>query len=308
MVSRKIVFKIKRFLPKKVFDFLLLIKHVPKNIGSAYLELKYRFLNRFFKTYGLSKRERKTKIILSTTTFPKRINKEFLSIETILRQTIKPDKIILWLAKNEFPHMKERLPKKLLDLEKRGLTIKFTDNNLRSNNKLFHSLKENQDSIIITFDDDCFYPKNYVEKLFKKHLEFPKDIIGYDAVQIKFDEKGNVKKYDDWFDYERDNNSRNDTFLLSVNGILYPPRSISKEAFNDKVLREISLYNDDIWFKAMALLQGTKHRRIFKKNKQFPSILGTQKFGLFHSNVGENRNDKIISDVFKRYKLSKLFR
>ena len=54
----------------------------------------------------------------------------------------------------------------------------------------------------------------------------------------------------------------------------------------------------DVWAKC---------KRIFKKNKQFPSILDTQQFGLFHSNVTNNRNDQILKNIWKKYSLSKYF-
>ena len=41
-------------------------------------------------------------IIVSLTTFGKRINNVHLTIESIFRQTIRPEKIILWLAESEF--------------------------------------------------------------------------------------------------------------------------------------------------------------------------------------------------------------
>lgn len=307
MLSQKTVKIIKNLLPIKIFNLLLFVKKIPTNIISYFLEKKYAFLNKYSKNCGLVEYKRRTPIIMSTTTFPARINKAYLPIETILRQTIKPDKIYLWLANNEFPLGESSLPENLVKLKRRGLEIKFTRTNLRSNNKLFHSLNENPDAIIITFDDDCFYPKTYIEKLYAAHKKHPKDIIGYDAMQIKTDKKGMPLPYNTWFDYERTNRARDDTFLLSVNGILYPPKTMPLEAFNKKVLLKISLFNDDVWFKAMALLKGIKHRRLYVKNKQFLSVLDTQQLGLNNINVIKNRNDQIIKQVFEYYKLSRFF-
>ena len=52
--------------------------------------------------YRLNNNNRKEKIIVSLTTYNKRINTVFLTIESIFEQTVKPDKIVLWLDKNEF--------------------------------------------------------------------------------------------------------------------------------------------------------------------------------------------------------------
>lgn len=297
--------KAKSIMPPSVFSALSLVKNIPFNFISFYLEKRYDFLGKNFPTYGISRKNRKIKVILNITTFPARITKVYLPIETILRQTIKPDKIILWLAIDEFPLGIKSLPKKLLEMKKRGLEIRLIKNNLRSNNKIFHGLKEFPNFINVNFDDDCFYPKDYLEILLKAHNKYPSDIIGYDSHQIKLDNQNQVMPYKSWFYYDKKKVVGNDIFLLSANGIIYPPNSMPKEAFDENVLKEISWYNDDIWFKAMALIKGVKHRRISGKNKKFPIVLGTQKFGLFHSNVIGNRNNKIIKDVFGKYNLAK---
>lgn len=75
------------------------------------------------------------KIIVSLTSFNKRIGRVWIVIESILRQTCKPDMIILWLSKEEFPSM-ECLPKKLLRLQKRGLIINLREGNLMSHKNI----------------------------------------------------------------------------------------------------------------------------------------------------------------------------
>src|SRR5690554_3260312 len=54
-------------------------------------------------------------LIVSFTSFPARIKKVHLVVESILRQTVLPHRIILWLSKEQFPTEKS-LPKKLLEL------------------------------------------------------------------------------------------------------------------------------------------------------------------------------------------------
>ena len=59
--------------------------------------LPYCLSNR--KHYGLFIGERTEKIVVSLTSFPNRISKLWMVIETILSQSIKPDKVILYLSK-----------------------------------------------------------------------------------------------------------------------------------------------------------------------------------------------------------------
>ena len=46
------------------------------------------------KRVGIKKIKREQKIIVSLTTFPKRIDSVWITIETLLRQTVKPDEAI----------------------------------------------------------------------------------------------------------------------------------------------------------------------------------------------------------------------
>ena len=64
------------------------------------------------KRYGLNCNKRSQKVIVSLTSYPKRINTVWITIETLLRQSFKPDKIILWLATDQFDGI-ESLPTEL---------------------------------------------------------------------------------------------------------------------------------------------------------------------------------------------------
>jgi hypothetical protein len=303
MIRENLISSLEKYLPRRLFILFLKINRARKDFKSYLLEKKYIFLNKHSNTFGITRNKRSTPVILSGTTFPARIGKVYLTINTLLRQKTKPDHIFLWLANDEFPKGRDELPRSLLDLEKRGLTIKFTDANLLCNNKAFHTMKEFPDSRVITYDDDCFYDSEYTKHLLIANKKYPNDVIGYDAMQIKLDKKGNILPYNSWFTYIPNNEARHDTFLLNVNGIIYPTKLFPKETFNIKALKSMSIYADDIWMKAMAMKAGIKHRRLFKHNKKYPEVLGTQKTALFHENVNNNRNDKIINTVFKKYKL-----
>ncbi len=54
-----------------------------------------------FRTGIISSREQRP-VVISLTTIPSRLDKAWLTIESLLRQSKKPNKIILWLAEDEF--------------------------------------------------------------------------------------------------------------------------------------------------------------------------------------------------------------
>lgn len=63
------------------------------------------------------------RMVVSLTTFPLRIGKVHLTIQSILRQSRPADRILLWLSKEEFPE-EAQLPANLLRLKEKGLDIR----------------------------------------------------------------------------------------------------------------------------------------------------------------------------------------
>lgn len=101
-------------------------------------------------------------IIVSLTSSGQRIHNAYLAIESIMQQTLKPNKIILWLAEEEFSH--NQLPESLKILESRGLEIRFCEDQ-KTYNKLIPTLKLHPDDIIITIDDNVIYPIDLLDRL-----------------------------------------------------------------------------------------------------------------------------------------------
>ena len=111
---------------------------------------KYRIVNNGSLT------EHRERILVSFTSFPKRINKVWLVVESLLRQSYKPDLVILWLSKEQFESLNV-LPARLLNLQKRGLMLKIKEGDMRSHKKYYYALREYPNYVIITVDDDIIY-------------------------------------------------------------------------------------------------------------------------------------------------------
>ena len=244
---------------------------------------------------------RKQKIIVSLTTYPKRFDVVHLTLETLLNQTVKPDKIILWLSQEEVSSH-DNIPKHIQKLSDRGLEIKIVSKNLRSYNKLIYALKEYSNDLIITVDDDIFYPNFLVEELYKKYLQYNNCIIAYRCSQIEM-KNGKIVPYLSWKSAKDYQNPSYKLFPTGVGGILYPPGSLNREVFNEALFMELAPTADDIWFKAMALLNGTKTIQVFKDSIEFPLIDGSQDDALWKINNGQNQNDIQLKKVFDYFDL-----
>lgn len=196
------------------------------------------------------------KIIISLTSFPGRINRLWLVIETLLRQKVKPDVIILWLSKEQFPSLLS-VPKSLLKLQKRGLKIELRDGDLRSHKKYLYAFNEYPEYSIVTVDDDIFYPTTLLSSLLKASEHNPNCIVANYLKQIQYNEDGFLKSYLQWPHINNDSISSSHLFFGSGGGVLFPPQSLHSDLLKKDLFMRLTPYADDIWLNTMARLAGT---------------------------------------------------
>lgn len=280
--------------------FVLFIVRISNLVLPTYFRLTAPFFS--LKESKIVKDE-KDLYIVSLTTFPSRIDKVWLTIETIFRQSVKPDAIILWLYEGEF-NGKASLPKNLLAQEKRGLQIRFCQQNLMPHKKYYFSMQSHPNATIITIDDDIFYATSMLKKLIKASQKYPKTICCCIARKIAL-ENNQLKKYDDWY-YTFSNEEPSFHLLpIGVGGVLYPPKSIHSEAFDIDALSLLSLRADDLWLKVMSALNKVSVVAISGEFKRYPMPI-TQKnnVSLMTENVDLGKNDLIISNLLSSYDLN----
>lgn len=206
--------------------------------------------------YGLNRtEERSEKIVASLTTFPARIHKVSLTIETIMHQSVKADAIELWLSREQFPGEEKDLPQDLLDLQSRGLSICFADDDLRSHKKYYYAMQKHPNAIVITFDDDCFYPVDTIEQLLRGHNRVPEDVVGF--ANTRFDKKDFMQPIR-WKMQEIACYSLISIGVVGASGTLYPPAVLHNEAYNTQKIKELSFYADDQWLTVMTYMNGRK--------------------------------------------------
>lgn len=233
---------------------------------------------------GVTAEKRTPQVIVSLTTYPARINSVYKTISTLLQQTVKPDRVVLWLAEPQFPDKK--LPPDLTRLQEFGLEIKWTKNDIRSFKKLIPSLKEYPEDIIITVDDDNYYDERLVEFLYNSYLEAPDCIHARQAFVVKQDRKGDLVM-------KARNYVYNSTYLPSFlnepvgcGGVLYPPHVLDTNVLNEEQFMKEVPTNDDLWFWAHALIKGTKIN-VIKNNYKLKNYIveNSQEDALWQKNM-----------------------
>ena len=263
----------------------------------------YFYLTDLLSSKRLEKKiETEESYIVSLTSFPVRIRKVWLTIETILRQKVKPDKIILWLYREEFEG-KENLPKNLIRLEKRGLEIRFCDENLMPNLKYFYTMIENPDANVITIDDDILYPPDLIEKLKHWHEIYPESIIAPITRQIKV-LAHKIRPYKEWRYLHINTEPSFLNLTMGVGGSFYPKGSLHPDTFDLDTLKRMSLKTDDLWLKVMSLKCNTGVVSIAGEYPGFfiPVIIKNN-ISLMSENIHQGMNDIIFKNLMDHFKL-----
>ena len=272
-----------------------------KSIDKFVLENKIKNFNK----NGVTTNKRDKKLIVSLTSFPERLYDIHFCIYSILNQTIKPDEIILWLATNQFPNGEKDIPQDVSNLKKFGLKIKWYDD-IKSYKKLIPALEEYPNDLIITADDDLFYPKNWLESLYEEHKQNPNYIICQRSRKISFNKDSSFKSYDEW--KFNDGEIKESFFNFSTNGAgsLFPPHSLYSDVFNKKLFEKLCPNADDIWIWAMAVLNRTKIKGVKDNMTKLTYVNLARELDiinektLYSSNVGGG-NDLQLKNILDYY-------
>lgn len=257
--------------------------------------------NECVKENAINTEIRKIKVIASMTSFPARIEYVHIALKSLMTQSYKPDRIILWLANEQFPE--HELPEQLLELQKYGLEIKWCDD-LYGHKKYYYCLLNQQpNEVIITFDDDIIYPVDAIKRLMIKHEKYPNCIICERAQAIDYERDGTLKNPGRWktisnIGYKKPSYSLNPS---PGGGCLIPYNGFYKDAKNEKKIRELAYKNDDLWYMFMAAENGIRTVKTQKYHKPFSLIIGSQTVQMATENVVGNRNQIIMDGLIKEY-------
>lgn len=245
-------------------------------------------------------------VVVSFTSYPARIEHVWITAFTLLNQTVKPDHLILWLARSQFDSI-EDVPDSLTRLQKFGLEIEFCED-LRSHKKYFYSLEKYRDAILVTADDDIFYPTTWLADLLKKHAEYPDAVCCNWAHRITMTD-GKINPYEEWEKCIKDGADKpsHDTVQIGYAGVLYPPGALDPRTLDKDRIVKLCLNADDLWLKAMAYLNGTKVICVKNNPTKLFDILRVQDSALYKVNVGQNLNDRAMENILSEFSELKSF-
>lgn len=241
-------------------------------------------------------RPQRLDVIISLTSFPARIDYVYLTIESFLRQTVLPEKIILWLSKEQFLD-EHSVPERLKKLQNKVFQIRYVDGDIRSHKKYYYSFGEYPDKTVITTDDDIVYPPRFLEQLLETSKAFPGCIVANIAHKITYLNRELVP-YKQWTSakpFETEN-----TIQIGAGGVLYPPHCLFEDCLKLDIAMKVAPMADDLWLNAMARLNGTKVVKSSFEKAFLPIVIPNDQ-PLTKENVRLNKNDVQINQIREYY-------
>ncbi len=225
-------------------------------------------------------------IVVTLTSIPSRLSTLHLTIRSVLNQSRKPEKIVLWLNHD----LHNQLPLSLSSLQSELFEIRYVELTC-SHRKLIHSLQEFPTKILVTCDDDLIYERTWLERLYADHIDYPHDIIAHECRRIMHDgHSGDLLPYKQWPVVKEGGISDPEFMAIGYGGVLYPPGALVPQAIDSELFLKLAPKADDLWFKAMSFLQGTAVRHSSSSLPKPIPLIGSQKNSLLKTNVREDGN------------------
>ena len=223
--------------------------------------------------------------IVSLTSIPSRLRFLDLTIRSLMIQSVRPNKILLWLHED----LRGKEPKALRSLVGEMFSIHYSDLTC-SHRKLIHTLELYPDAVIVTCDDDQLYPNDWLERLIEDHKRFPGEIIANECKLIACSADGETLPYKQWPGKVSAGFSDASLMPVGYGGVLYPPDSLLPVVTDSELFLKLAPKADDLWFKAMSYLKGTPCRKASKPSATPIPVIGTRQTTLAQSNVKLDQN------------------
>lgn len=262
-----------------------------------------RYVFSQLKSFALSENVSSSDVIVSFTTFPKRIHFTHTVVKSLLTQSVKPKKIVLYLDADEMGQCP--IPKRLNKLQSDMFEIKYVRGNLRSYNKLIHTLKAYPNSKIITVDDDRIYPRHTIKRLVEASFRHPEKIVCILGTLMMLKPDGSFERYENWKRVE--NQEQTNIMPLGFSGVLYPPHSLHHDVHRSDLFKALAPTTDDIWFKIMSFLKGSGLKCSgvvaigYDKDKLIDLYFPDNQTLYSENKLG--KNDESLSNIMQHYNL-----
>ena len=194
-------------------------------------------------------------LIVSLTSYPPLRHPRIHTLRSLLLQTVKADRTILWIAHRDL----SLLPADVVGMQAAGLEIRATDD-LKSYKKIIPALDAFPDAFICTADDDQYYRARPGWKSWSEALRSGKPaVICHHAHEI-VDLHGDFRPYNQWVHDTLRRGARSFLFPTGAGGVIYPPGTLAHTAQDRAACLSLCPSGDDIWLYWIGRRNGATYR------------------------------------------------
>lgn len=231
-------------------------------------------------------------LIVSLTSYPARFGTLVLTLRAILRQSVRPDRVILWLDEGD----EASLPAEVTAMD--GLEVRICPR-WRSYKKIVPTLVAEPGAYVVTADDDVYYRRDWLEGLVRATLAGA-PIACHRAHRVVLGPDGRPLSYQDW---QRNIGAPERSplvFLTGVMGVIYAPGVFHADVTRDDLFTALAPGTDDVWLYWMHRLAGVEASKIGGRAR----ILeweGSQAQSLRSGNLAGDGNDRAVRAMLDHY-------
>lgn len=269
----------------------------------------YRALSRYARkqvrkidisSLSLNKEPRDTTLTFTLTSFPARIDTVQYTLRTLFDQSMKPDRVVLWLAAEEFEGVE--MPDSIKEFQKIGLEVRFCEN-MFGHKRYYKLIEEQKDNeLIVMFDDDILFPKYLVERLYTTWENFP-DCVICERGQVLTFNGDKVLNPGRWSSISKVGIQSPSYRLLASpgGGCLFPPKALYKDANNTEIIKKYAFKTGDIWLMFMTVQNDVKVVRTHRYHRTFIQYEDQQSVQLGREAIYQGRYEKTFADLSEAY-------
>ncbi|MBU2956869.1 glycosyltransferase family 2 protein [Paracoccus sp. 1_MG-2023] len=232
-------------------------------------------------------------LVVSLTSHAARFGTLKPTLQSILRQDIRPDAVILWVGQDDL----DQLPRNIRDLP--GLELRSC-RDLRSYTKIVPTLRAHPDAHVVTADDDVHYEQGWLAGLVDAARNGAA-VACHRAHRVAMEAPGRPAPYDMW-DHNIDApDAGPQVFLTGVCGVIYAPGALHPDVLRDDLFTTLAPSSDDVWLYWMHRLNGVEAVKIGGR-RRILEWEGSQDICLRQTNTQAGTgNDRAIAALMDRY-------
>ncbi|VUZ22687.1 Uncharacterised protein [uncultured Comamonas sp.] len=211
---------------------------------------------------GINKNFEAPEIFITLTTISDRLSRLLPVLESLHKQTLRPQKIYLNISEEAYlldKGIRKDDPRLASFIKLPLLEINWTKNTgpfrkIIPFMESFFSENKTKDKIFITVDDDTLYPDYFIQTLYDKYLEHD-SVIAFRGRYITANSSG-INPYSNW-ELGKTVATMNN-LPTGKDGILYSTKFFTRDFVDINAALELTPTADDLWIKWHCGLNGVK--------------------------------------------------